>query len=34
VIRFIVAQYRHGCRVGFNRRAALARAVRIYKQGF
>jgi len=34
VIRFIVAQYKHGCRVGFKRREALARAVRIYQRGF
>lgn len=34
MIRFLIAQYRLGCRVGYGRRDALMRAVRIYHRGF
>lgn len=34
MIRSLIAQYRLGCRVGFGRRDALVRAVRIYRLGF
>lgn len=34
MIRFIVSQYRYGCRVGFGRREAVSRALRIYINGF
>jgi len=34
MIRFIRHQYRHGCRAGFGRRKAIARAVRCYVRGF
>lgn len=34
MIRFIVSQYRYGCRVGFGRREAVNRALRIYFAGF
>lgn len=34
MIRFILKQYRFGCRVGFGRRYALTRAITMYRQGF
>lgn len=34
MIRFLIAQYRFGCRVGFGRRYALIRALNMYKHGF
>lgn len=34
MIRFLIAQYKLGCRVGYGRRQALARAFRIYHRGF
>ena len=34
MIRFLTHQYRFACGVGFGRRDALTRAVRIYVRGF
>lgn len=34
MIRFLIGQYRFGCRHGFGRRAALARALTLYRKGF
>jgi len=34
VIRFVIHQYRHACRVGLGRRKAITRAVRTYVYGF
>jgi hypothetical protein len=34
MIRFLIAQYRFGCRVGFGRRHALTRALTLYARGF
>jgi hypothetical protein len=33
-VRFLVQQYRFGCRVGFGRRYALSRAITMYRRGF
>jgi hypothetical protein len=34
VIHFFRQQYRYGCSVGFGRRDAIKRAMRIYLKGF
>lgn len=34
MIRFVVHQFRYGCRSGFGRRKAIQRAVHIYVNGF
>lgn len=34
MIRFLISQYRFGCRVGFGRRYALTRALNMYRNGF
>jgi hypothetical protein len=34
MLRFLIQQYKHGCRAGFGRRRAFKRAVRVYVNGF
>ena len=34
MIRFLINQYRFGCRVGFGRRHSITRAFSLYRNGF
>lgn len=34
MIRFLISQYRFGCRVGFGRRYSMKRAIAMYRSGF